>query len=108
MHALHELESRTRTIGKDVYYQIDKEDVALSEDALRLIRMAAEKVLSRYVPYDRLRDLSLAEAIHFFTDKMFWSEKTGGLLLCATINEEVCCLPIAGDQWETRIESSLN
>ncbi|WP_051261632.1 hypothetical protein [Desulfovibrio inopinatus] len=105
---MHELESRTRTIGNETYHEIDREDVALSPEALGIIRQAAQKVLSRYVPHDQLHELSMADAIQFFTNRLFWSETTGGLLLCANLKDEICCLPISEEHWETRVTASFH
>ncbi|MDD4951157.1 MAG: hypothetical protein PHV85_01280 [Desulfovibrionaceae bacterium] len=82
-----------------VLHEIDFQDISISGHGLGLIRRAAEAVMRRYVSWVQAERLSLFEAVAMFVDKVFWEERSGGLLLCADMSFKSFCLPIPKGHW---------
>lgn len=82
-------------------HELDYEDVALSGQALRLVRRAATGLLRRFLAVED-DELSPARALALFLDKVLWDERSGGLILCAEFPGQRFCLPIPSGEWGLR------
>ncbi|MBF0480915.1 MAG: hypothetical protein HQK81_04255 [Desulfovibrionaceae bacterium] len=80
-------------------HEIATEDVSISIEAVAAIKHAAVDILARFMPGDRLGGMSTADIIQLFAEKLFWNEKTGGLLLCSELGDGAYCLPIPKEHW---------
>jgi len=79
-------------------HRLDYEDLALTGPGMRLVRRAALNVLRRFCAVDE-GELPLARALALFLDRVFWEEKSGGLILCADFPDQSFCLPIPRGLW---------
>ncbi len=89
-----------------VLHAIDFEDVALSAQGARLVHHGAREVMRQYMPASNWSDLSPAQAVALFIDRVFWEERTGGLIMCAEIADRSLCLPIPSAHWQLNTASS--
>lgn len=99
-------EARSRAVkalgcSGETLHELDYEDVALSNAALALVRRAARVVLRR-LGAEAAGPLPTGRALALFLDRVFWEEKSGGLILCAELPGAGVCLPIPRDFWGLR------
>lgn len=86
---------------EEALHALDYADLTLSEQGLRLVRRAAANVMRRFSCAEAMR-LSPSGALALFLDRVFWDERTGGLLLCADFPGRSFCLPIPRGLWGLR------
>lgn len=93
-----------KSFGSDMslLHDIDFEDVALSIEALRMVRAAAVELCRRYMPAVDHERMTYSQCVGVFLDHCFWSEETGRLILCADIAQRSVCLPIPEEHWMVR------
>lgn len=100
--AREEFLKKTIGLDPDQLHDIDFEDVALTIEALRMIRAATDELYRRFMPGVDPAKLTYSQCVGIFLDHCFWSEETGRLILCADIAERSVCLPIPEEHWMVR------
>ena len=89
-------------LDKGVLHEIDFEDVAISSKAVGLIRQAVRKVMEQHMPGTRPEQMTPAQAIAMFLDRVFWDSANGGLVMCMDVADKTFCLPIPKGDWSMR------
>ena len=90
-----------------VLHAIDFEDVALTREGVRLIELGARAVLRRFMPGLGRDELPRSQAVALFLDRVFWEERSGGLVLCAEMAERSLCLPLPSRCWSVRTDGAV-
>lgn len=91
--------------NEPVLHEIDFEDVALSQEGAKLIHLGARAVMRQYMPGGDSDNLTRAQAVALFVDKVFWEENSGGLIMCTDVADKSLCLPIPRSHWKVRDDS---
>lgn len=115
---MHEHNSQADPQGSRILNALEKEgagwhrvamgDIAISESALVALRTAGKKILSRHVPADNLRTLTMGDAVALMSRHMFWNENSGKLMVCAHLGGTNYCLPIPPEHWTIRQDGRLH
>ncbi|WP_320170692.1 hypothetical protein [Maridesulfovibrio sp.] len=87
-----------------VIHELDFQDVAISSNAVRTLKLAAAAVMNRYMPGSRPEKLTESQAVAFFIDRVFWDEDSMGLILCADIASRSFCIPIPSEHWHMKTD----
>lgn len=99
--------SRGNIEVEPVLHVIDFEDVALSSQGAKLVHHGAREVMRQYMPAANSEKLTRAQAAALFVDKVFWEEKSGGLIMCTELADKSLCLPIPKAHWKVREDGGL-
>ncbi len=94
--------SEAMTDGNATLHEIDFQDVAISTVAVKAILKAAKAVMHNFMPGSRPEKLSSSQAIALFVDRVFWDEDSGGLIMCADIDQRCFCIPIPQKHWHLK------
>ncbi len=81
------------------WHELDMEDVTISSPALEAVKRIAQNILVGRVPQDKLRKVTVGDAVALLTTSLFWDEKSGCLYLCSDMDGNTLCLPIPSDHW---------
>jgi len=85
-----------------ILYAIDFEDVALSLEGVHSVHHGAQAVMRQFMPAANDENLTVAQAISLFVDRVFWEENSGNLFMCAEIAKRNICLPIPREHWHVQ------
>ncbi|WP_319542585.1 hypothetical protein [uncultured Pseudodesulfovibrio sp.] len=85
-----------------VLHAIDYEDVALTHEGARLVQIGAQAVMRQFMPGMDFENLTQAQAVALFVDRLFWEEHSGGLIMCTDVADKSVCLPIPSKHWTVR------
>lgn len=111
MSSMHQSASSNEVFGNygidPVLHEIDYQDVALTRDGVKLVHLGAKAVMRQFMPAADSDKLTRAQAVALFVDKVFWEERSGGLVMCADIAERSLCLPIPKKHWSVRGEGMI-
>ncbi|MCJ2166320.1 hypothetical protein MRX56_17285 [Pseudodesulfovibrio sp. S3-i] len=110
MSGMHQSANQAALLGKfgiePVLHAIDFEDVALSREGVRMVRLGARAVMRQFMPAADSDKLTSSEAVALFVDRIFWEEHSGGLIMCTDVAERSLCLPIPKQHWMLRSNGS--
>jgi len=111
MSAMHQPVTQDPIFGNNpndpILHIIDYEDVALSQEGAKLLHHGARAVMRQYMPAGDSENLTPAQAVALFVDKIFWEENSGGLIMCTDIADKSLCLPIPKSHWRVKGDSGI-
>lgn len=81
------------------WHELDMEDVTISGPALEAVKRIAQSILAGRVPPDRLRRVTVGDAVALLTRRLYWDDQSGCLYLCSDMEGNTLCLPIPSDHW---------
>ena len=81
------------------WHELEMEDVTISSPALEAVKRIAQSILVGRVPQDKLRKVTVGDAVALLTKSLYWDEESGCLYLCSDMDGNTLCLPIPSDHW---------
>ncbi|EPR44329.1 hypothetical protein dsx2_1690 [Desulfovibrio sp. X2] len=92
-------------LAEEGLHQLDYQDIAISAEALRIVRAAGQALFERCLPGGP--QVAPAHALSMFLDRVIFNERTGELLMCADVPGSNVCLPIPKGHWGMRNKGRL-
>ena len=90
------------------WHAIDMEDIAVTPGVLEAIKGAARQILPQYVPSAALRQMTIADSLALFTQRVFWGETSGKLFICSELGDKQICLDIPSGHWQFRVTGMMH
>jgi len=88
--------------AEEVLHALDYQDVALTREGARFVHKAAKHIMQQFMPGANPDKMTPSQTVYMFVDQVFWDERSGGLILCADMQERAICLPVPKGQWKIR------